>query len=43
MFSQWVGSIDMSENKDADLNILVEKDADLVQQVCCEIDILSLC
>ncbi|XP_045482144.1 dihydropteridine reductase [Harmonia axyridis] len=28
----WVGSIDMSENKDADLNILVEKDADLVQQ-----------
>lgn len=28
----WVGSIDMSENKDADLNILVEKEADLVQQ-----------
>ncbi|KAL3290290.1 hypothetical protein HHI36_023635 [Cryptolaemus montrouzieri] len=28
----WVGSIDRSENKDADLNILVETDADLVQQ-----------
>jgi nucleoside-diphosphate-sugar epimerase len=30
----WVGSIDLTENSDADLNIVLEKDSDLAQQVC---------
>jgi dihydropteridine reductase len=28
----WVGSIDLTENSDADLNIVLEKDSDLAQQ-----------
>lgn len=35
---QWVGSVDLNENSEADTNIVVPRDADLVQQ---ETDVLK--